>query len=279
MDVQYNNWKGEYFANQHLSGSPSLVRDDAAVYFNWFYGAPGPGIPADHFSVRWTRTMSFPPGSYRFNTAVDDGVRLWVDGHLLIDSWKDQAATDYSSTVYLEGPVFIKLEYYDNGGMALAQLTWGSTNTGHQPDSPPTSNAVIVDNNDAGFVKGGSAASWRYVYEGFNGDLTWTWNNDQPRAEYNWARWYPSLQAGRYEVYVYIPERYTTTASARYWVAHQDGYTSRVVNQSTDGGRWISLGTYFFQGTSSDYVSLSDVTYEPYVTRLIAFDAVRWEPR
>jgi len=278
-DVPFNNWRGEYFANQNLSGSPSLVRDDAAVYFNWFDKSPGPGIPADHFSVRWSRSLSFPPGSYRFNTAADDGVRLWVDGHLLIDSWKDQAATDYTATIYLEGSVFITLEYYENGGMAVTQLTWSPANSGRPIDSPPSSKAIIVDDHDAGFVMGGSPTAWRYVYEGFNGDLTWTWNNDQPRTNYNWARWYPSLQAGRYEVYVYVPDRYTTTTSARYWVVHRDGYTSRLVNQSTDGGRWVSLGIYNFQGTSSDYVSLSDVTYEPYVTRLIAFDAVRWEPR
>jgi hypothetical protein len=41
----------------------------------------------------------------------------------------------------------------------------------------------------------------------------------------------------------------------------------------------VSLGTYHFQGTSADYVSLSDVTTEPYLTRQIGFDAVKWERR
>ena len=52
------------------------------------------------------------------------------------------------------------------------------------------------------------------------------------------------------------------------------------MNQSViAGGQWVSLGTYSFQGTGSDYVSLSDVTYESYRTRLIGFDAVNWERR
>jgi len=51
------------------------------------------------------------------------------------------------------------------------------------------------------------------------------------------------------------------------------------VNQSTNGDRWVSLGTYWFRGSRDDYVSLADVTYEPYVSRLVAFDAVKWEPR
>jgi hypothetical protein len=99
------------------------------------------------------------------------------------------------------------------------------------------------------------------------------------RPNYNWARWYPQLGQGTYEVFVFIPARYSTTAQARYWISHGDGFTLRVVNQSALGGQWVSLGTYRFAGSRGDYVSLADVTYEPYVSRLIAFDAVKWERR
>jgi hypothetical protein len=51
------------------------------------------------------------------------------------------------------------------------------------------------------------------------------------------------------------------------------------VDQSANGGRWVSLGTYRFRGNRSDYVSLADVTFEPYLSRLIAFDAVKWVSR
>jgi hypothetical protein len=278
VSVDSQQWRGEYFANRNLTGLPKLVRDDPAVYFNWFYGSPGPGIGSDNFSVRWTRNLTFDPGVYRFLTGVDDGVRLWVNDHLLIDQWKDQAAADYSASIYLAGAVLVKMEYYENQGMAVAQLTWSPEND-DPPAPPPTSISVTIDDNDVGFERGGSPSAWRSAQEGYNGDLTWTWNNDRPRAQYNWARWYPTLLPGRYEVFVHIPARYSTTAQARYWVSHRDGYTSQVVDQSSNGGRWISLGTYYFQGNRSDYVSLTDVTFEPYVTRLIAFDAVRWELR
>jgi hypothetical protein len=80
-------------------------------------------------------------------------------------------------------------------------------------------------------------------------------------------------------VLVFIPDRFTTTANARYWVAHSEGYTQRTVDQSANGNRWVSLGTYQFSGGDSEYVSLSDVTYESRLTRLVAFDAVKWVPR
>jgi hypothetical protein len=52
-----------------------------------------------------------------------------------------------------------------------------------------------------------------------------------------------------------------------------------IIDQSKRRGQWVSPGTYRFLGTRSDYLSLSDVTYEPYLWRQIAFDAAKWVPR
>jgi hypothetical protein len=271
------NWRGEYFNNKALSGAPALVRDDSQINFAWGSGSPAPGtIGKDNFSVRWTRSLNLAAGSYRFSMTVDDGGRLWVNGHLLIDVWKDQAPRTYTGVLYLPGgSVPVKMEFYENTGGATAQLSW--TKADGSPD--PGVGTVVVDNGGKGFVKGGAPSSWRSQSEGYDGDLLWTKNNDWTRPNYNWARWYPGLKADRYEVFVYIPRRFSTTANARYWISHRNGLTLRIVNQSAYSDQWVSLGTYRFRGTSDDYVSLADVTYEPYLSRLIAFDAVKWVPR
>jgi len=119
------DWRGEYFSNRSLSGAPSLVRNDVAISFDWGVGAPAAGLPADSFSARWSRDLSFSAGSYRFYARVDDGVRLWIDGALLIDQWHDSAPTTYSADVTLnEGAHSLRLEYFENSGSALAQLAW-----------------------------------------------------------------------------------------------------------------------------------------------------------
>ncbi len=269
-------WRGEYFNNVTLGNPPVIVRDDAQINFNWGAAAPAPGIGVDRFSVRWTRDLDLSAGAYRFTLTIDDGGRLWVNDHLLIDAWREQAAKTYTGDIYLPaGAVSLKMEYYENTGLAVAQLSWAKIDA----TPPPQPGAVIVDDADPGFVKGGSPTGWGAASEGYGGHLRWTRNNDRARSNYNWAHWCPNLTAGLYEVWVYIPERYTTTSQARYWVAHAGGFTLRVVNQSANGNRWVSLGTYRFAGTRADYVSLSDVTYETRLSRLIAFDAVKWEPR
>jgi len=56
-----------------------------------------PQIQPDWFSVRWTRTLWFDAGRYRFTTTTDDGVRLYLDGQLIVDQWRDQPPTTYTA--------------------------------------------------------------------------------------------------------------------------------------------------------------------------------------
>ncbi|HMQ56586.1 MAG TPA: PKD domain-containing protein, partial [Anaerolineae bacterium] len=108
-----------------LAGAPVLVRNDLSISFDWGLGSPAPEVPADNFSARWTRRLNFTPGTYRFYTRADDGVRLFVDNALLINEWRDSSPTTYAADVYLTGGEHdLRLEYYERGSGALALLSW-----------------------------------------------------------------------------------------------------------------------------------------------------------
>jgi hypothetical protein len=116
-------WRGEYFANPSLSGAPAVIRNDANINFDFQGGAPAAGLPADNFSVRWTRQLTFNPGNYTFLALVDDGVRLYVGNRLVIDQWVDGGQRELSSpSIFLSGAVPVRLEYYDRTGGAVARL-------------------------------------------------------------------------------------------------------------------------------------------------------------
>ncbi|MBK8905765.1 MAG: SH3 domain-containing protein [Anaerolineaceae bacterium] len=142
--VPYTNWKGEYFNNMNLSGSPALVRDDAAINFNWGSGSPDwTVLPADQFSVRWTRSLAFNSGRYRFTITSDDGARLWVNNQQIINAWSDHPSQTYSGEIDLPGgSVPIKLEYYENVGGAQIQLSWMQVTAVPQPTPPPVSTSA-----------------------------------------------------------------------------------------------------------------------------------------
>jgi hypothetical protein len=119
------DWRGEYYANRTLSGAPARVQNDLVVNFDWGQGAPAPGLPADGFSVRWTRSQDFDGATYRFNAYVDDGVRVWVDNQPVIDAWYDSSAHTVSGEYPMtRGSHTIQVEYYEAVGEALIQLWW-----------------------------------------------------------------------------------------------------------------------------------------------------------
>jgi autotransporter-associated beta strand protein len=124
---------GDYY-NSGTGASPTsfpdpaaLERLDSTVDFNWGNGSPDPVINTNHFVVRWTgQVQPFTTETYTFYTTTDDGVRLWVNGQLLIDKWIDQAPTDWSGSIALTAnqKYGIVMEYYENAVGALAKLSW-----------------------------------------------------------------------------------------------------------------------------------------------------------
>ena len=276
VGVSYQGWKGEYYANLNLAGGPTLIRDDAQINFDWSTESPVDWMPDDNFSVRWTRQVSFPPGYYRLSARSDDGVRVWLDDNLVIDKWQVMNnELHYVDGIYISGLHALKVEYFEMNGYARIQF-WIDA-AGVPLASPPTAaGTIIVDDGGPGFMSGGVPSSWRIATTGVGGRYSWTFNNDYGRSNYNWARWYPELAAGQYEVFAYIPAQHATTRHARYWIKHDGYYSLRVVNQSIYYGEWVSLGTFYFNGGGEEYISLSDITYEAYLSRSLAFDAVKW---
>jgi len=123
--------KGEYWTNQDktLTGAPTVTRTDPVIDFAWGTGAPATGVTADKFTVRWSgKVQPAVSETYTFFTTTDDGVRLWVNNQLLIDKWVDQGPTEWSGTIALTaGQQYdVKLEYFENGGGAQAQVRWSS---------------------------------------------------------------------------------------------------------------------------------------------------------
>jgi len=112
-----------------FTNPPTLVRTDATVNFNWGNGSPDPSISADDFTTIWTGTVQpLFNETYTFYTTTDDGVRLWVNGQLVVDKWVDQSATGWNGSVpLLAGQKYpITMEYYENAVDAEAILSWSS---------------------------------------------------------------------------------------------------------------------------------------------------------
>jgi hypothetical protein len=135
---------GNYFNDtngQHLVNPPALTRIDPQINFDFGTNSPGAPIGADSFSIRWTgRIQAQYSELYTFYTESDDGVRLYIKPiasgtyTTLINNFTDHGpAEDTGAFMMSAGQYYdFKMEYYENGGGALAQLLWSSASTPKQ---------------------------------------------------------------------------------------------------------------------------------------------------
>lgn len=273
-------WRGEYFNNASLTGSAALVRDDAALNFNWGSASPGSGISSPNWSARWTMKRAVTlPGYYTVTATADDGVRLWVNDKLLIDEWHDQSPTTYAAMTYLPSGLHEwRVEYYNRGGIATlaVQITPGAVSPA-TPLTTPTTGDWVIDTTSPLFVTSERNELWPSVPNGYGGTaFKLTTNRDL--TDSHWVRWYaPVTRPGDYEVSVYIPARIGTTRRARYLVVHTGTYAWRTLDQTLYADQWVSLGVYHFNATPDEFVMLSNVTYETATTLVV--DAVRFSAR
>lgn len=118
--------KAEYYDNPEFKGTPK-VRTDRNINFEPANQAPDPFLPASPMSIRWTgKLVPTVSGEYVLSFTSDDGVRVWLDGKLIIDDWGTHPRRDSKAVVSLEkGRSYdLKAEYFDGGGDCIARMNW-----------------------------------------------------------------------------------------------------------------------------------------------------------
>lgn len=132
----FPDWKAEYFDRPDLNSSPVVVRNEAAINYNWGTTSPIPGtVPDNNFAVRWTRTAEFDSDSYLFQISVEGGVRMWLDGQILIDGWGERELRQVEAIKVLDrGPHSLRIEYFKETGSGQIQVGWAKL---EDPGSPP----------------------------------------------------------------------------------------------------------------------------------------------
>ena len=132
---------GHGLSAEIYEGRPYLAkvighRTDAAIDFNW--GETAAVVPGASriFSVRWTgKIQPRYSETYMFASQEDDGLRLWVDGQLLISDWRDHKLTPQRGFLRLEAgwKYDIRIEYFNGPmhaknclGHAEVHLLWAS---------------------------------------------------------------------------------------------------------------------------------------------------------
>lgn len=118
--------KGEYYTGTNFDRKV-FSRIDPQLNFNWSEGSPGAGMPHSYYSVRWTGKLLAPAtGEYRFYANVDDGIRVWINGKKVIDSWQLNNSEKYSGAIVLKaGTTYeLRVDYFNDMLGGKLELFW-----------------------------------------------------------------------------------------------------------------------------------------------------------
>ncbi|MEE1673488.1 glycoside hydrolase family 31 protein [Agarivorans aestuarii] len=115
---------------EHLVASQIVESIDG----NWAGGPPA-GLPLAGYSVRWQGRLTAPvDGEYNWLIHANDGVRFYLDGELLIDSWQQQAQLNHKASCQLRAnqQYDLVIEYAHWQGSSKCSLSWAHSGIAHQ---------------------------------------------------------------------------------------------------------------------------------------------------
>jgi hypothetical protein len=102
-----------------------LIRTDNQIDFDWRFTSPDKSLPERNYSIRWQGSFAFEAGEYTFSATTSDGMRIYIDGSLILDRWRDQPEFSYTIRRLLPaGKHLITVEYYQRTGAPKARLAW-----------------------------------------------------------------------------------------------------------------------------------------------------------
>jgi len=199
-------WQGEYFTGRDLTKTPTLVRTDAAIDFDWGWGSPAAEIPVNQFAARWTGTFTFEAASYRFTTTTDDGVRVYVDDHLILDSWRAMHGTRSATVNLTAGQHTVRVEYFEATQAAKARVTWVRSGSAPAPAITTTAAAEVVPGPwEVRYYDNANLAGTPVVVQTVDTALDFNWGLGSPSTSVpadnfsaSWQRTMADLTPGRY---------------------------------------------------------------------------------
>lgn len=122
-----------YFDDEHLA-APVAGRQTTSIAGSWGVGAPFATMGSDTFSMRWQGHLRVPSsGSWTLHPTADDGIRIWVDGNLVVDAW-DMARPPQQPALELDAGRAheLRVEYRELSGDASVGLRWSGPGTAPQ---------------------------------------------------------------------------------------------------------------------------------------------------
>jgi hypothetical protein len=131
---------------------------------------------------------------------------------------------------------------------------------------------IIVDNSDA--VRCAFNKTWLLSngVVGFYG-LDYAYISSTSANDY--AKWTPDIPAdGNYRIYMRWTEHVNRTTAGPVEIAHMEGVSKAIVNQTINGGKWNFLGAYQLTKGNTNYVKITGAGGGNVVADAVLFECI-----
>jgi len=179
-NISNDYWIGYYYNNKTLNGAP-VAKNSVKGNMEKFIvdsgkSSPVPGkVTNDNFSARYVTKKELSTGTYLFTAKADNGIRIYLDGKLVLDHWKTSSGKETVSTLvnvidapFTKSEHWIEVEYYEETGDSRLEVDIASFN-----DVPEKDKWTAKFYGNENFE--GSA----YYQKGIE-SLSYNWNDDAP---------------------------------------------------------------------------------------------------
>ncbi len=130
-------WVAYYYPNTTLSGDPVAILTLSTPNFSTGGAPPLPSMPATNWSARFTSVQTLAPGGYQASITVDDGVRYFVNGGLLLDQFGGATGQTQTVAFNVAGTTTnFQIDFVQFGGTAYLQYALTPTSA-IAPTQPP----------------------------------------------------------------------------------------------------------------------------------------------
>jgi hypothetical protein len=245
---------GTYYANTTQTGSPALTETDPDVDFTWGAATPGGGIAAgSNYSVVWTGfVQSIYSQTYTFETESSDGVKLTVNGQVLVNHLNAQTDTKYSGTIAMTAgsKVPITLVYENVSNTSQVHLRWSSPSQPYQVINEtqlyPSAVALTTGLNGSYYANVTSPTTFNFATATptatrLDSTVNFPWNGAAPIGGVGNNQW-----AAEWDGSVKIP----CTGTYQFCVTGDDGVRLSVDGALVANG-WVDQGATTYCGATS----------------------------
>ncbi|MCT2535295.1 PA14 domain-containing protein, partial [Aquibacillus koreensis] len=125
--VPFGDWYAYYYPNMNLEGTPANAKvvkaqGDGSLIEDHGNNAPISNVPKDKYSAKYVTAKKLKAGEYIVRAAADDGVKVFIDGELVLDRWSNSSFREDAVKVQIgdtnknaqKDVHWIEVHYYDS---------------------------------------------------------------------------------------------------------------------------------------------------------------------